>query len=142
MTKCQLCLLEHRSFRLLSKQPLTRKDRDLTNRLVSAANILGIRVLDHIIFGRPITTVSPTLASSKIPGLRNRHVPRCCTVCVLCGRRAAAGILPLHCGPFVPNTAQFICIIWRQRIMGVHTFHTLHFGAETVFATTQKNDAN
>jgi DNA repair protein RadC len=29
----------------------SREDRDCTNRLVSAANILGIRVLDHIIFG-------------------------------------------------------------------------------------------
>jgi DNA repair protein RadC len=29
----------------------SREDRDCTNRLASAANILGIRVLDHIVFG-------------------------------------------------------------------------------------------
>jgi DNA repair protein RadC len=29
----------------------SREDRECTRRLVSAANILGIRVLDHIIFG-------------------------------------------------------------------------------------------
>ena len=29
----------------------SREDRECTNRLVSAAQILGIRVLDHIIFG-------------------------------------------------------------------------------------------
>jgi hypothetical protein len=29
----------------------SREDRDCTNRLVEASKILGIRVLDHIIFG-------------------------------------------------------------------------------------------
>ena len=29
----------------------SREDRDCTNRLIQAGNILGIRVLDHIIFG-------------------------------------------------------------------------------------------
>jgi DNA repair protein RadC len=30
----------------------SREDRDCTNRLVEASKILGIRVLDHIIFGQ------------------------------------------------------------------------------------------
>jgi hypothetical protein len=48
--------LKNREEKILHNHPSgdpapSREDRDCTNRLASAANIIGIRVLDHIVFG-------------------------------------------------------------------------------------------